>query len=101
MGIQLRKLAYKIINLSTKLLPAWKSLLRSLKVAERLMLRDVRTCWNSTFLMLDLAITHWKALDLLSGDRDNGLREFELNERDWKLAEQLRDVLKVRLALCL
>ena len=40
-GIQLRKLAYKIVNSSTKLLPAWKSVLHSLKMAEWLMPRDV------------------------------------------------------------
>jgi hypothetical protein len=59
------------------------------------MLRDVKTRWNSTFVMLDFAIMYRKALDLLSGERGNGLREFELKEDEWKMVVQLCDVLKV------
>jgi hypothetical protein len=46
--------------------------------------------------MLDFAVNHRKALDLLTQDRANGLREYELSESDWRIAQQLRDVLKVR-----
>jgi hypothetical protein len=88
----LRKLAYKIVNSSTLLLPAWKKLLHELKEDEKLM---PRTRWNSTFLMLDFALRYRKPLDLLSGERDNGLRDFELKEVEWKIVKQLRDVLKV------
>jgi hypothetical protein len=52
--------------------------------------------WNSTFQMLDFAVDYRKPLDLLSADRGNGLREYELKEEEWKLAAHLRDALKVR-----
>jgi hypothetical protein len=93
--LQLRKLAYKIVNSSTLLLPAWRTLLEQLKMADRLMPRDVRTRWNSTYAMLEFAVRYRKPLDLLSGERENGLRDFEMSEAEWKLAGQLRDVLKV------
>jgi hypothetical protein len=92
---QLRKLAFKIVNSSTLLLPAWKKLLATLHMDERLMPRDVKTRWNSTFSMLDFAVEYRKPLDMLSGQRGNGLREFELTQEEWEIAEQLRDVLKV------
>jgi hypothetical protein len=95
--IQLRKLAYRIVNSSTLLLPKWKKHLAALKIEERLMLRDVRMRWNLTFKMLEFAMQHRKPLDLLCGDRANGLRDLELKPEEWRIAGQLRDVLKVRL----
>jgi hypothetical protein len=79
---QLRKLAYKIINSSTLLLPAWKNVLKRLEMDEKLLPRDVTTRWNSTFDMLDFAYSHRKALDLMTQDRANGLRDFELSEEE-------------------
>jgi hypothetical protein len=78
------------------LLPTWRTLLEELKLPEKLMLRDVKTCWNSTFTMLDFAVAYRKVLDLLSGDRANGLRELELKEDEWRIVMQLHDVLKVK-----
>jgi hypothetical protein len=69
--------------------------LATLKLSERLLPRDVTTRWNSTFEMLDFAFTHRKALDLMTQDRENGLREYELNEEEWEIVRQLRDALKV------
>jgi hypothetical protein len=48
------------------------------------------------FVMLDCALRYRKALDALSGKRSNKLRDFELKEEEWRLIQQLRDVLKVR-----
>lgn len=45
--------------------------------------------------MLDFAIIYRAALDKVTGDRDMNLRKYELDERDWEIAENLRDVLKV------
>jgi hypothetical protein len=64
---QLRKLAFKIVNLSTLLLPAWKAVLKEVELAEALLPRDVCTRWNSTYLMLDFAVRHGEVLDCLSG----------------------------------
>jgi hypothetical protein len=76
-------------------LPAWHGYLKELKLRDRIMPRDVSTRWNSTFDMLNFAIEYRKAIDAISGDRDMELRQFELSESEWKIAIQLRDVLKV------
>jgi hypothetical protein len=60
-----------------------------------MMPRDVSTRWNSTFDMLDFAISYRAALDTITSDRDMKLRQFELSEEDWDTAVQLRDALKV------
>ena len=57
--------------------------------------RDVATRWNSTFDMLNFAIDHITAINLITADRDMKLRQYELSEGDWTIARQLRDVLKV------
>jgi hypothetical protein len=89
------------VNSTTLLLPAWKEMLKTLKLDEKLMPRDVRTRWNSTFVMLDFAVQHQKPLDLLSAQRGNGLRKLELSQEEWNIAAQLRDVLKVREVLAI
>ena len=61
-----------------------------------MMPHDVRTCWNSTFDMLDFAVKHIEAINTITGNRDMKLRQYELSEDDWATARQLQDVLKVR-----
>jgi len=46
--------------------------------------------------MLKYALEHRKALDVITQRRDLGLRKFELTDKEWEIASQLRDVLKVR-----
>jgi hypothetical protein len=82
-------------NSTTIILPQWFLILNDLKLAERMMPRDVTTRWNSTFDMLDFAVEHITAINTITGDRDMKLRQYELSEDDWKFARQLRDVLKV------
>jgi hypothetical protein len=48
--------------------------------------------------MLDFALQYRKAIDAISADREMGLRQFELSEKEWNIATQLRDVLKVSLS---
>ena len=58
--------------------------------------RDVATRWNSTFNLLEYALKHRKAVDLLTQRCELGLRKFELSDNEWKIVEQLHSVLKVR-----
>jgi hypothetical protein len=64
-----------------------------------MMPRDVTTRWNSTFDMLDFALEHITAINVITADRDMKLRKYELSEGDWTIARHLRDVLKVFLFL--
>ena len=57
--------------------------------------RDVSTRWNSTFDMLEFALLYREALDDLTGIREMKLRNCELSEQEWTIAEQLASVLKV------
>ncbi|KAG6838862.1 hypothetical protein C0991_007838, partial [Blastosporella zonata] len=93
--VKIQKIAFKIIHLMTIFLPRWREIVRGLKIADRLIPRDVPTRWNSTFDMLDVALQYRRAVNQLTNDRKNKLREFELSEREWKIAEQLCDVLKL------
>jgi len=61
---------------------------------DRIIPRDVKTRWNSTYEMLDFAIEYRKAIDILTADRQNELRDYELSEREWIIAKQLCSVLK-------
>jgi hypothetical protein len=92
----MRKIAFAIKNSTTIVLPQWFSVLRELNITERMMPRDVKTRWNSTFDMLDFAVEHIMAIDTVTADRDMKLRQYELSEDDWDMACQLRDILKVR-----
>lgn len=57
--------------------------------------RDVATRWNSTYEMLVFALEYRKAVDAMTGDRQLGLRNYEMSEEEWRNAEELRDILKV------
>jgi hypothetical protein len=60
-----------------------------------MMPRDVSTRWNSTFDMLKFAVEYRAALDTITADRNMKLRDYELGREEWKVAEELCDVLKV------
>jgi hypothetical protein len=64
-----------------------------------MMPRDVSTRWNSTFDMLDFALTYRVAIDEITSNRDLNLRKHELQDNEWEIAENLRDSLKARMAL--
>ncbi|KAJ7634035.1 hypothetical protein B0H17DRAFT_1217343 [Mycena rosella] len=48
------KLSFAIIHSTTILLPAWRKICRKCKLKDRMIPRDVRTHWNSTYDMLQL-----------------------------------------------
>jgi hypothetical protein len=73
----------------------------AMDVPLRKMPRDVSTRWNSTFDMVDFAVEHRAAIDEMTGNKNMGLRKYEMNENEWRIAEQLRDTLKVRVQLAL
>jgi hypothetical protein len=56
---------------------------------------DVSTRWNSTFNMLNFAIEYQATIDKITGDRTTELCDFELNNTDWKIAQQLCNTLKM------
>jgi hypothetical protein len=70
---QLRKVAFKVINSSTLILPAWQEMLKELKMKDWIIPCDVTTRWNSTYDMLSFALEYRKAIDLLTADKNNDL----------------------------
>ena len=91
----MRKTAFAIKNSTTIILPKWFTILAEIGLGSRMMPRDVTTRWNSTFDMLDFAISYCSALDTVTADHDMKLRQFELSEEDWEMTAHLRDALKV------
>ncbi|KAF8986550.1 ribonuclease H-like domain-containing protein [Cyathus striatus] len=87
--MQVRKVASKTIYSSTFLLPAWKDCLQELGCTERLIPRDVRMRWNSTYDMLHFILDHEKAYRWFTGDL------YELQEYEWSIAKQLCMILEV------
>ncbi|KAI0771457.1 hypothetical protein BC629DRAFT_1260158, partial [Irpex lacteus] len=67
--VKLRKISFAIINSSTILLPAWRKLTTKHQLPKRLMPRDVRTRWNSTFTMLSFAVKYKAVIDDITDDR--------------------------------
>ncbi|RDX39997.1 hypothetical protein OH76DRAFT_1317369, partial [Lentinus brumalis] len=59
---KVRKLSFKIVNSSTILLPAWRDICKSLKLPEKLIPRDVKTRWNSTFDMAIVTVQYKDAV---------------------------------------
>ena len=58
--------------------------------------RDVTTRWNSTYDMLDFAVGYQSAIDSITGAKTSNLHKYELDDSEWKTAQQLQDTLKVR-----
>ena len=64
-----------------------------------MMPRDVATRWNSTYDMLEFAIEFREALDTITGEKEMRLRKYKMDNEEWEIAQQLRDVLKVSISL--
>ena len=91
----MRKVAFAIKNSTTIVLPQWFTVLQDLELTEHMMPHDITTQWNSTFDMLNFAVEHIAAINVITSDCDMKLRQYELSEDEWDVACQLRDVLKV------
>ncbi|KAG6804809.1 hypothetical protein H0H92_002278, partial [Tricholoma furcatifolium] len=74
---KVRKLSFGIINSTTKALPAWHATCAHHGLNKRLIPRDVRTRWNSTFDMVKMAVEYRVAVDAITADKTHNLRAYE------------------------
>lgn len=77
-------------------MPRWRELCKTWKKKDKNLPQDVRTCWNSTYDMLDVTIDYRDVIDHLCSEREPGLRRFKLDPEEWLIATQLRNLLKVQ-----
>ncbi|OJT11999.1 hypothetical protein TRAPUB_11453 [Trametes pubescens] len=92
---KMHHLTFKIVHSTTKVLPAWNAILVEKKLPQRLILCDVRTRWNSTYDMLQVALKYCTAVDTLCSRREHSLRVFELSPEEWTIMQELCDMLEV------
>jgi hypothetical protein len=67
-------------------------------LASRMMPRDVTTRWNSTYEMLSFAYLYRNAYNEITANREMDMRKFELSKKEWKIVNDLAEVLKVRVS---
>ena len=58
--------------------------------------QDVLTRWNSAFDMVNFGVLYNQVIESLTDKHRLGLAEFTIDEHEWDLLKQLREVLKVR-----
>lgn len=80
---------------TTIVLPKWFATLDKLEVRSCMMPCDVSTQWNSTYDMLKFAVTYREALDIITGDQEMKLRQYEMDEEEWSISWELCKALKV------
>ncbi len=49
------------------------------------MSRDVQTRWNSTYDMMSFAVEYKGCNQQVTADRDNDVRDLELDQDEWEL----------------
>ena len=84
-----------MIHSTTLILLVWHEILKDLWMKVSCMPRDVTTQWNSLFNLLEYALKHQKAIDLVTQWHELGMRDLELSDNEWELVKQLCSVLKV------
>ncbi|KAJ7504730.1 hypothetical protein B0H11DRAFT_1709474, partial [Mycena galericulata] len=83
------KFSFALVNSTTKALPAWRSACGTKNMAVRLLPRDVRTRWNSTYDMLVVAVQYKDVVNMVTADRNLPLRKYELSDSDWMIVEDM------------
>ncbi|EPT01250.1 hypothetical protein FOMPIDRAFT_1090595, partial [Fomitopsis schrenkii] len=73
MLLKLRKISKSIHNSPTLLLPAWERAVEAVKLKFKKLPHDVRTRWNSTFRMLDVALEYREAIERMTEAQANNL----------------------------
>jgi hypothetical protein len=91
----LHSLAFAIVHSTTKVLPAWREACKVHNMSARLIPRDVKTRWNSTFDMISVALQYRAVLDDITANKALKLRKHELDDGDWAILKDLARVLKV------
>lgn len=92
------RIAFKVINSPTLLLPQWHALLEREAPAKfhgRSIPRDVLTHWNSTFNHMAAFMELEDYIDTFTGIQEHGLQQFELTKEEWACVKQLVKVLQV------
>ncbi|KAI9456118.1 hypothetical protein BJY52DRAFT_1121414 [Lactarius psammicola] len=92
---KLRRLAFALKNSMTILLPQWFATLLTHCLPKCMMPHDVSTCWNSTYDMLNFSLKYRLAIDTITASCNYNLHKYELLPAEWKIAQELCDVLKV------
>ena len=57
---------------------------------------DIATRWNSTYDMLSFSVKYRKVIEVMTSEWKNELCQFELEEEEWAIAEELGNILMVR-----
>ncbi|KAJ3738414.1 hypothetical protein EV360DRAFT_58155, partial [Lentinula raphanica] len=89
-----RKISFKIINSPTQLLSKWREQLAGTDLAERTLLRDVATRWNSTHNMLDSFLQLKTAVMEFLDHASYGLSNYALTDEEWSVVEGLVSALQ-------
>jgi len=56
---------------------------------------DVSTQWNLSCDMVEFAVEHHEPINVITQQRDLGLRKFKLSDREWATLKELQGVLMV------
>ena len=88
-------MAFVLKNSMTILLPQWFKTLAAHHLPHCMMPRDVATRWNSMFNMLNFSLKYRPAINTMTATRDFDLHKYKLAPADWRIAGELRDVLRV------